>query len=344
MVFDRLRHGRRFGETLAAVARASLLRTGIRQGLFEALREPRSPAGLAERLGLAHDLVESWLRAAHAQGLLERRADARGGSTYHLDGYVRWLLDAPEASALHAVLDQAVLSYAPVLERLPALMKGAERPEYGSAEEAVRVAAASRLLEHRALEALARVPGVRKARRVLDVGCGQGSYLAGFLTRYRDAHGLGIELDPLVAEEARRSLAEAEVSRRGEIRVGDFMTLDLPGGHWDLALLNNNLHYFPPRQRAALFQRILTRLTEHGVLAIQTAVLTDSAVARALGTAASVATFDLFLRSHRNLYGLPDLEETQVALRESGFGRVGQVAILPGGSAYYLWARAKARP
>ena len=74
-----------------------------------------------------------------------------------------------------------------------------------------------------------------------------------------------IELDPSVAEEARRILREAEVSRRGEIRVGDFMTFDLPPGSYDLVLLNNNLHYFSLPERRALLQRIRERLAPSGV-------------------------------------------------------------------------------
>jgi SAM-dependent methyltransferase len=334
MTLDELRHARRLAATLDGFARVHLLRTGVHLGLFEALREPHSGPELAERLGLAADLVAAWLRAVHAQGLVQR-----SGERYRIGGFVRWLLDAPQAPTLHALLDQTAEGHGPRLEALPGLLKGGERLEFGSSEEALRVAAITRLVEERALRSLARIPGVRSARRVLDVGCGFGTYLAGMLRRYRDAQGIGIELDPDVAEEARRTLREAEVSRRGEIRVGDFMTLDLPKGTYDLILLNHGLYYFPPLERGALFRRARSRIAERGVLVVQTATLAEGHTARWLGSASWVAIADLYLRTHRNLYGLPDVTELCEVLRSSGFAETGVVPILPGGPLVYVWAR-----
>jgi SAM-dependent methyltransferase len=332
--FEEIRRVRRLSGTVQAHVRLQLLRIGLLQGLFEELRSPLNATELAERLELAPDLVASWVRAAHAHRLVRLE-----GGRYRIDGFVRWLLDAQEAPAIRAILDQAALTYAPRLGQIPKLLGGAERPEFGAPEEALRAAAASRLLERRAIESLARVPGVRAARRVLDIGCGYGTYLAGFLARYRDANGLGVELDPSVAEEARRILREAEVSRRGEIRVGDFMTLDLAEGSYDLVLLNNNLYYFSPEERAALFERVLGCLAGRGVFALQTPVVAGSRVNRVLGAVQSTATFDLFLRAHRNLHGLADPDELFSNLREAGFGETGEIAIVPGGGLRYLWAR-----
>jgi SAM-dependent methyltransferase len=332
--FDEIRLVRRLNGIVQGHMRLPLLRIGLLKGLFEELRSPLTAVALAERLELAPDLVAAWLHAVHAHRLIRCKE-----GKYQIGGFVRWLLDAEEAPAIRAILDQAALSYAPRLEEISELMEAAERPEFGAPQEALRTAAASRLMERRALESLARVPGVRAARRVLDIGCGHGTYLAGFLSHYRDANGLGIELDPSVAEEARRVLREAEVSRRGEIRVGDFMTLDLADGTYDLALLNNNLYYFSPDRRRALFERVLRCLSGHGVFALQTPIATAGRITRALGAAPSTATFDLFLRAHRNLHGLPDPEALFSELREAGFEEVGEIWIVPGGSLRYLWAR-----
>jgi hypothetical protein len=49
---------------------------------------------------------------------------------------------------------------------------------------------------------------------------------------------------------------------------------------------------------------------------------------------------DLFLRSHRDLHGLPAPSELHVQLREAGFAASGEVGVLPGGTLRIVWARA----
>jgi SAM-dependent methyltransferase len=331
-IFESARHGRALAQALDALAQVPLLRTGLRLGLFEALRTPRDPQALADRLGLAPDLVAAWARNLTAQGWLQKK-----GALIRLAPATVWLLDAPEAKSLHALLEYAVETMAERLAALPELMKGAERPAFGSSEEARRMAAITRLVEPRALRALESIPGGRRPGRVLDIGCGRGDYLAELLTRYRDAKGLGIEIDAGVAEQARRRLAEADVTRRAEILVGDVRSMELPRGNFDLILLNHNFHYFAPAERPALLRRAKARLTEEGVVAVQTLVLTEGILPSLLGLQAGAALFDLLLRTHANLYGLPSSGEVQQSLRDAGFTQTGEVTVVPGGAVRYVW-------
>lgn len=332
-----VRHLRALMGAAQGFALVHVVRTGLETGLLAALAQSQSESDLAGELSLARDLVGAWLRVAEAHRLV--RSDAERWS---LAPFGRWLIESGDAPALRAMVEQVVLGWGAQFETLPRLLKGAERRAFGTAEEAARVAAASRLVEPRAIRALGRIPGARHVHRVLDVGCGHGSYLVAWLTQHRDAVGLGIELDPAVAEEARRTLREAQVSRRAEVRVGDFLTMDLPAGSWELAMLNNDVYYFPPADLPALFRRLRSRLVPGGVLALQTPVHTRGPLARWLGLAASSATFDLFLRTFRNLYGLPDLPQLHQMLRDTGFGETGEVSIMPGGGQRYVWARVPA--
>jgi SAM-dependent methyltransferase len=332
--FESARQARRLAAAIDAFAVVPLLRAGFELGLAEALRTPQEPEPLAERLGLAPDLVAGWARMLHAQGWLAKKGDA-----YRLGPPLAWLLDAPEAAALVALLEGAVEVMGPRLAALPELMKGAERPLFGAREDALRMAAITRLVAPRALRALERIPGARRPRRILDIGCGQGHYLAELLTRFRDALGVGVEIDPGVAEQARHRLAEADVMRRAEIRVGDFLDAEPPPGRFDLVLLNHNLHYFAPAQRVTLFRRARGLLDEGGVLVVQTLVFTEGLIPALLGLQSGAALFDLVLRTHRNLHGLPAVEEVHRALTEAGFTETGEVPIVPGGAVRYLWGR-----
>jgi trans-aconitate methyltransferase len=331
-------HNRAFSLTVSSFTRVHLLRSGLQLGLFELLRQPKTGNQLVQDSQLAPDLLQAWLRAAEAQGLV--RVTRERDRAYQVDGLARWLLETPRSKSLIAVLDQMVESCGPLFQRMPELLRGAERPDFGTRDDAERAAEASRLIERRALEALARIPGVRRAKRVLDIGCGHGTYLIGLLLRYRDAHALGIEQDAAVAEIAVRNLEEADLVRRSEVRVGEFMAIDLDAGSFDLILLNNNLYYFAPNTWSAVFERIFSRLLPRGLLAIQVPVVSDRAVSRMMGHTANTAAFDLYLRAHDNLYGLPDLAQLHTVLRETGFETVAETAFLPGGAGRYLWAKA----
>src|SRR5262245_31964474 len=171
-----LREVVRLGRLTRAASQLALLRAGLSSGLFEALAEPRTCEDLAEQLGAPADLCAATLRAAETSGFVTRR-----GTRYQPSRFVRWLLASPDGEAARAMVDQAALSYAPALDRLSQLLRGAPRPTFGGEEAAARVALASRLLEPNELAALDRVPGARNARRILDVGCGEGSLLAALL-------------------------------------------------------------------------------------------------------------------------------------------------------------------
>lgn len=329
-----LREVARLGRLTRAASQLALLRAGLESGVFAALAEPKSADELAAELGAAPDLCAALLRAAHASGFA-----ALHDGRYRRSALLDWLCDSSDGDAARAMLDQAALSHGPVLEGLPRLLAGAARPTWGGEGETTRTARASRLLEARALAALDRVPGARSARRVIDVGCGEGAMLAALLAHYRDALGFGVEREPAVAERARRRLVAAQVHRRAEVWVGDALSQDLPAGEWDLALLSQVLHYCSEPERDALFARLLGRLSPGGVLAIQTPVLLEGALARLTGMAATAALFDLFLHCHGNLSGLPDPTDLQVRLRAAGFARVGSVSIVPGGALRYVWAR-----
>jgi len=334
-MLEDLRRGAALAALVRAEARAALLRSGLRSGLFAALREWTPVSAFVASQRLDPELAAAWLAALEAHGDVERERD---GSRWRLAGLARWLVESPDADAASAALEQSAYGYAPVLAHIPELMQSERRPQWGVREDALRTARASRLGERRALAALHRIPGARRARRILDIGCGEGRMLAGLLARYRDALGTGIELDASVAERAQEWLEAAHVQRRGELRVGDFFELELSFS-FDLALLNNNLHYFAEARWPALFARVHEHLAPGGLLAIQTPVLVDGAFARLSGARATLATFDLFLRAHANLAPLPEPERLEAALRSAGFAEIGARGILPGGALRYVWAR-----
>jgi cyclopropane-fatty-acyl-phospholipid synthase len=76
-------------------------------------------------------------------------------------------------------------------------------------------------------ELIAAKLGLREGERILDVGCGWGSFVI-HAAREHGVHAVGVTLSPAQAELARRRVGEAGLEDRVEIRVGDYR--DLRGG------------------------------------------------------------------------------------------------------------------
>jgi cyclopropane-fatty-acyl-phospholipid synthase len=77
-------------------------------------------------------------------------------------------------------------------------------------------------------ELVCRKLGLRPGMRVLDIGCGWGSFVI-HAARHHGVRALGITLSPEQAAHARQRVAEEGLEDRVEIRVQDYRDLDEPG-------------------------------------------------------------------------------------------------------------------
>jgi cyclopropane-fatty-acyl-phospholipid synthase len=78
--------------------------------------------------------------------------------------------------------------------------------------------------QHTKLDLVATKLGLQPGQRLLDVGCGWGSFAMHAATEY-DARVVGITLSPSQAEHARRRVSEAGLAERVEIRLADYREL-----------------------------------------------------------------------------------------------------------------------
>jgi hypothetical protein len=101
-----------------------------------------------------------------------------------------------------------------------------------------------------AARALAAIPELAVARRLLDIGGGTGSFVAPALATHPQLEATLVEL-PAVAELARGRLAHEP---RATVIAADCFTEPLPTGH-DVLLLANVLHLFAPERDRELLRR-----------------------------------------------------------------------------------------
>src|SRR6202043_2373160 len=106
------------------------------------------------------------------------------------------------------------------------------------------IARSSRVLEAFQAEVIQREVPDRGALRLLEIGCGSGVYLRYAANRNPSLTALGLELQPAVAEMARKNLRNWGLEARVSVEDGDFRERT-PGELFDVATLYNNIYYFP---------------------------------------------------------------------------------------------------
>jgi len=110
------------------------------------------------------------------------------------------------------------------------------------------------------LETVARKLALKEGDRVLDVGCGWGSFPLWAATKH-GASVVGITLSPPQAERARQRAEEASVADRVEIRVMDYR--DLAGERFD-AIASIGMVEHVGEEQIDLYARTLAGLLEPG--------------------------------------------------------------------------------
>jgi SAM-dependent methyltransferase len=112
-----------------------------------------------------------------------------------------------------------------------------------------------------------------KARRLLDVGGGSGTYTLAFLAAVPEMQATLFDL-PRVIEMARNRAQEAGVEDRVNLVAGDFYKDPLPPGH-DLALLSAIIHQNSQEENKFLYKRIYDALDPGGRIVVRDYVMSS---------------------------------------------------------------------
>ena len=287
--------------------RLQLIAAALELGLLDALGEgPASTEQLAERLGaIDRELLAAYLRVLVAAGLVT------GEGTWRLTRFGRAVLGDDVVRATY----EGFGGYHTELYRdLPTLLRGGpgRRDTVEQGEVIARLSAAISPLV-RAL--LVRTVTERRPRRVLDIGCGAGLYLAAMLEAAPDATGIGVDADPDAAALARRTLSERGLADRASVEAVDIQDLLSAGGAGaltdgiELALLANVIYYLPVDERVELLRAVARSLAPGGALVVVTTIAGPQLFSRHL---------DLVLRAQEGRMELPAVDVLLGQLHEAG--------------------------
>jgi demethylspheroidene O-methyltransferase len=271
------RRARALFDLCAGFVYSQILLACVRLRLFEILADgPRTVDSLSGSLGLSRDATLRLLRAAVALRLLR----ALPANRFALDDLGASLLGNPSVAAFvehHALLyddlrDPVALLRGESSTKLSRFWPYAgDAPRAEAARESSAIAedygAYSRLMSHSqtlvAEDILDAYP-IAKHRRLLDVGGGEGAFVAAAALR---APSLGLILFdlPPVVERARSTLGAHDLRGRVEIVAGSFLRDPLPRGA-DVVSLVRIVHDHDDESALVLLRAVREALPIGGVL------------------------------------------------------------------------------
>jgi demethylspheroidene O-methyltransferase len=300
---------------------SQILAACVELRLFEALAEgPRSAAALARALSLSPEATGRLLAAAVALDLASRR----GADRYGLGALGAAMVDNPAVTAMvrhHAMLYADLKDPVALLRGPPAETQlsrywayaRSERPAHLSADETSDytdlMAVSQTLIAEEVLDAY-RVDG---HVRLLDIGGGDGTFLAAAAAR---APALKLTLFdlPAVVEKGRFRLATSNIGGRLTAIGGDFLADSLPRGA-DLISLVRVLLDHDDAAALTLLRAVRAALPTNGALLVAEP-MSETPGAEPIGD----AYFGFYLLAMRS--GRPrSPAEIARLLREAGFSR-----------------------
>jgi SAM-dependent methyltransferase len=302
-----------------AAVRLHLTAAALATGLVDELAGgDRSTTELADALGARDaDVLGAWLRTAAAAGLLHQDGDrwglTRAARALHGDDLTRASYEA--FAGFHTAL----------YRDLGPVLAGASR-RHDVQEQGGLIARVSAGFEPFVLGELTRLVHERDVRRVLDVGCGAGVYLAAMVSGGPAVRGVGVDLDADAVALTRGTLERWQLGNRATVLQADVRAAvaDRPAelrDPFDLALLANVLYYLPPVERVPLLRDVAALLAPGGRLLVVTTVAEPVLFSR---------HFDLLLRAQEGELQLSDADVLAEQLRHAGLVDVGVRRLVPG--------------
>jgi SAM-dependent methyltransferase len=302
---------------LTKFLRVHFLYAAFETELLRVLEQPGSLEEVAARIGERRELLEPFLELGVAVGELSCNA-----GLYRLRGRRSKKLASIEGDPLAAWIQESVSYHGSVYREFARRIKGAPLGDY-LAGAGNLIARSSRILESCIADFARTVVNTGKPLHLLEVGCGSGIYLRYAAEVNSQLTGVAVDIQEEVVRQARANVKSWGLSERFDIRVGDILAFppDL-SGPFDVVTLYNNIYYFPVEARNDLFRQVRSLLATDGTFALVSVFKSRSV---------ETTNFDLILRSTIGCACLPELRELTGQLQQSGFNKIEQSQLAPGG-------------
>lgn len=312
---------------------SALLHTAVATRLFDDLAAPVTAAEVAAGRGWVERKCRILLDALAALGLVVKDGDRYRNA----ESTTRYLTSASD-DYVGAIVDHQRLQWA-LWGRMGDVL-AAEAPIEAQQELRLRRDEAANAAFNRAMVQLSRdnvadvlaVPDFARARRVLDLCGGHGTYLAALARKHPELTGEVWDLETARGL-AEHTFAEAGVADRLGFRTRNVLDPDaFAGQQADACMLNDCLHYFDEDEVRTLVGRVAQVLGPGGLLVVMTMTLEEDRV-----TPASAAGFSLHMMLNTNHGGLHPTPWIEGVMRDAGLdvertplGSLGRYSLLVG--------------
>ncbi|UCD84659.1 MAG: methyltransferase domain-containing protein [Deltaproteobacteria bacterium] len=296
--------------------RTCFVSTALSEGIYDILLN--GPVGiewLGAELGpgISREGLQAWLDLGVSLGELER-----GKQGYRIKGALSKRLARPENDPYRAFLEEIAINHYPYITQTPSMLKRKKRFEFDESPGEL-IARSSRVSEPFIMDVVEEAIPRSGPFRLLEVGCGSGIYIKRACERNSSLSAVGLELQPRVAELARKNIESWGLSGRALVETTD-VRMYQGGPEFDLVTLHQNIYYFKVDERVELARYLIGFLKPGGRLLLTTACQGGSPAIQALNIWVSVTEG----------YGaLPDPEELCEQLEEAGFSKVWSKRLIP---------------
>lgn len=199
-------------QLLSPFYRLSFLAAAASCGLLRLLApSPRSLREICAGLSIDESMqggLLAWLDLGVCLGELAKDADR-----YRLAGYLAWKLASPKYDEVAALVQEIVYFHHRLMLETPVRLQKKE-PWRLAEHDGELIARSSRIMEPFVFGVIDWALPKSGPRRLLEVGCGAGTYMRYAVERNPELHAIGIDLDPAVAEKARQAVAKWGLEQR----------------------------------------------------------------------------------------------------------------------------------
>jgi 4-hydroxy-2,2'-bipyrrole-5-carbaldehyde O-methyltransferase len=305
--------------------RSSFVAAALTEGLFCLLRDgPVSLETLDQHLlgstsgdSGSREKLKTWLDLGVSIGELKLTS-----AGYSLRSRLARQLAQPSNDGIAAMYQEVCTLHHELITQTPVRLREKRLLTLADTDGTL-IARSSRILEPYILEIVDSVVPEKGGIRLLEVGCGSGVYIRRACLRNPELQAVGLELQPNVADLARKNLQAWGLAERARVETGDIRTYSSPA-RFELVTLYNNIYYFPIPERLDLIHHLANLLKTGGKILVTTACQGFP----------STEMLNLWGQMNEGMGALPLPDEICDLMGKAGLIDLQKTELLPGGGFY----------